>query len=240
MMRSFALLFMMLPVALSAQDEPCTVLGVQELTGLLHSIQLQMDAVQDSIEELNLRLSDLESGQGDLIHGHIDVDAGEELEWIVPDGVNLLEITISGGSGGTGQGTNACPYTGWSAQSGCSGGAGGQATVLVQVAEGDAVLIQAGSKPDTPSPLASCGIGQTGATGLPGSLTINGVFILSASGGAGGRGVWCNCGGDGYHGCGGPIHPDNPGVGGVTGPGIDTGAILTSVSLGGGACRIRY
>ena len=229
-----------------------TLIGVSDLQDVLsvygasfvaEGIVIDSISLEDYLGVLLQRIEELEElafGQGGLIHGHIDILPGEQLEWIVPDGINMLEVTISGGTGGTGQGTNACPYTDWLPRSGCGGGAGGQGTVLIQVAKGDTVFVQAGSTPATPSPLADCGLGQQGSGGSAGSLYINSELIISATGGGGGRGVWCYCGGDGYHGCGGSYHPNNPGVGGIIGPGIDTGAILTSESTGGGACLIRY
>ena len=228
-----------------------TLIGVSDLQDVLSVYGTSFIAEEISIDSISLEvylgillqriveLEDLVFVQGGLIHGHIDILPGEQLEWIVPDGINMLEVTISGGTGGTGQGTNSCPYNDGLPTGGCEGGAGGQGTVLIQVAKGDTVFVQAGSTPAPSSPLGGCGIGQQASEGLPGSLYINSELIISASGGGGGRGVYCACGAQ-YDNCGGGYQPNNPGVGGISGPGVDSGAILTNEGTGGGACLIRY
>lgn len=210
-------------IAASAQDDNCTVLGVQDLTNLAYSLQNQIDSLQ------------VESSA----HGHVDIAQGEVLEWIVPSGVNLVEITLTGGTGGTGQGTTNCVYAGGAA-GGCGGGAGGMGRLFVGVVQGDTIVIQAGVTPDAPAPMGGCGVGQAGYPGTPSSFTLNGEVVMTATGGAGGRGVYCSCG-NSYSNCNQSFPGNNPAAGGLVGPSLDSGAILLESGIGGGGtCLLRF
>lgn len=172
-------------------------------------------------------------------HGHLEISPGTEAEWIVPQGVNLIEVTLYGGNGSPGAGSNNCAYAG-GAVGGCGGAPGGIGRLLLGVIEGDTIVITAGSTPSTPAPIGGCGVGQNGFTGLPSELSVNSESIMIATGGGGGKGVWCSCG-NSYNGCGNQNFNPAPSSGSVTGPFIDSGAILLeSVSGGGGACLLRY
>lgn len=223
MKRFLACLVLCAWLSASAQDDNCTILGIQDLSGIAYSLQNQIDSLQS---------------QGS-IHGHLDIAQGSILEWIVPAGVNLIEVTLTGGSGGTGQGTTNCAYAGGAA-SGCGGGAGGMGRLFIGVSRGDTIVIQAGATPDTPAPFGSCGVGQTGYDGTPSVFTFNGEIVLTATGGGGGRGVWCACGSS-YNNCGQSYPGNNPSLGGLIGPSLDSGAILLeSGNGGGGDCLLRY
>lgn len=179
-------------------------------------------------------LSEVES-----VHGHLDIPPGDSLAWLVPAGINFLEVTLTGGNGSPGQGTNSCPYTSGNAVGGCGGAAGGMGRFLIGVVEGDTIFVSSGSTPNAPGPLGGCGVGQNGYTGSSSEILINGQSVMIATGGGGGKGVWCSCGSS-YNHCG--LNPNpNPSAGTIIGPSVNSGAILLeSGSGGGGNCLIRY
>ena len=175
-------------------------------------------------------------------HGHLEISSGTEIEWIVPQGVNLMEVTLSGGNGGPGAGTDYCPYaSSWGYTiGGCGGASGGFGRLLLGVIEGDTVVITAGSTPNAPASIGGCGVGQNGAPGLPSELRVNGEPIMIATGGGGGKGVYCPCGSH-YGQCGNNNFNPAPSPGSLVGPFIDSGAILLESGIGGdGACLLRY
>ena len=211
----------------------------QNQTAFLFENDSLMEAEINALTE-QLEDSSALNGTSGLLHGHFDIASGDSLLWVVPDGVNLLEVTLSGSNGGQGQGTNYCTWAyGGSAVSGCGGAAGGQGLLLVQVTQGDTVAIYAGATPPPPTPNGGSGEGHAGAIGNPSQLLVNNTLIATATGGGGGKGYYCQ-GGSFYSQCAWIPQPE-PSPGEFIGPTIDSGAfLLDSGTGGGGNCVLRY
>ena len=203
--------------------------GLGEVLTQLLTIQAEMQGTISALEAENLAHS---------VHGHFNILSGDSVSWIVPSGVQLVEVKLSGSNGGQGQGTNYCSWAyGGSAVSGCGGAVGGQARLMVQVTLGDTITIHAGATPPPPPPGPSPG--DTGTVGNPSQLFVNGLLVAIATGGGGGKGYYCQ-GGTFYSSCSSNPQP-NPIPGVFIGPTIDSGAILLESGTGGGGnCVLRY
>lgn len=170
-------------------------------------------------------------------HEDIEILPATYYEFIVPNGVYSVEISMSAGTGAQGQGTTNCPY-GSGFAGGCGGGLGGYVRALVNCSPGDSLIIQTGYTPESPAPFNSCGIGANGDNGADSYLAINGYTVLEVTGGQGGLGVHCSCGNALYSCSNLGWVPSN---GSVLGPYPNSGVFILETSFGGeGNCGIRY
>ncbi|MCX6192455.1 MAG: hypothetical protein NT109_09275 [Flavobacteriia bacterium] len=182
------------------------------------------------------------SGGGNNIissHGSFSVSSGQSTNWTVPIGVNIIEVDLRGGNGSSGQSISTCAYNQNGPASGCPGGPGGSCRILLSVSTGDALQFFAGSSASPPPNLigqnCNYGGGQAGNNGTASYLTVNGNTVISALGGLGGGGFYCQC-------ASGTASCYTPGSsGGISGPTQNSGGILlTQGTLGGGAITVRY
>jgi hypothetical protein len=172
-------------------------------------------------------------------HGSFSISSGQTTNWTVPIGVNIIEIDLRGGNGSSGQSLSTCAYLQNSSAWGCPGGLGGSCRILLSVSTGDNLQFFAGNNALSPPNLTggNCnyGGGQTGNNGTDSYFTVNGVTVVSALGGSGGGGFWCQCA-SGWGSC------NTPGAsGGISGPAQNSGGILLNQgTLGGGTITVRY
>jgi len=176
------------------------------------------------------------------IHGNFAITNGEDSIWVVPAGVNFIEVDLRAGDGSIGQGIVSCAYTGGNAAQGCPGGNGGSCRILLSVNQGDNIQVVSGANGVQPAPLPGNCSNSFGANGNPGTssqLIINSVPSISVTGGQGGIGVRCICG-SGMDSCGELGFPVGAN-GTVSGPVLSSGVImLESGNIGGGFVQVRY
>jgi hypothetical protein len=172
-------------------------------------------------------------------HGSFSVSSGQSTNWTVPIGVNIIEVDLRGGNGSSGQSISTCAYNQNGPVSGCPGGIGGSCRILLSVSTGDSLQFFAGSSAAPPPNLigqnCNYGGGQVGNNGTASYLTVNGNTVISALGGLGGGGFYCQC-------ASGLAICNTPGSsGGISGPSQNSGGILlTQGTLGGGTITVRY
>jgi hypothetical protein len=151
---------------------------------------------------------------------------------IIPNGVSIIHVNIRGGNGGAGSNVAYCPYVG-GGLSGCPGGYGASAELLIFVNSGDTI---------------SYAVGQNATAGQIGgisSISKNGNVIFTAGGGGAGGDACCQIG-SGASLCGavnGSCWPiPQPGTNGANSSvNFQSGVILlNSGVLGGGYIEVYY
>ena len=158
--------------------------------------------------------------------------------WIVPNGISLVEISMSGSEGGVGGNNQGC---GGFWMGNAPGGVCGRVKLLLSVNSSDTIKYflgnngQSGANMLCTGPCPSAGSGTSGSISY---LKINGT-ILNIYGGTGGTGCYFNC-------------ATNQGTNGTSGTSgyIDTSNILSSgaiiinnnndYNLGSSTILIRY
>jgi hypothetical protein len=125
------------------------------------------------------------------IHGHVQfTNTGTLSNWIVPNGIGLIEISLSGSTGGQGGTMNGCgtPYTGY------SGGNAAFITFFIYVIPGDTIKYSLGTNGVIGNNITCCGIaccnnsagiGSNGGTSV---VYLNSSLISTIYGGTGGNG----------------------------------------------------
>jgi hypothetical protein len=173
------------------------------------------------------------------VHGSFNFSQGNDSIWVVPAGVNLIEVDLRGGNGSSGQSLSTCAYNQNGAAWGCPGGVGASCRLLLSVSTGDVLHFYAGINASAP-PIATgfnCnyGGGQIGNNGTSSYFTVNGSTVITATGGNGGSGFYCQC-------ASGTAACNTPGASGVViGPNQNSGGIILSQgTLGGGTIAVRY
>ena len=150
---------------------------------------------------------------------------------IIPNGVSIIHVNIMGGNGGAGSNVSYCPYVGGSL-SGCPGGYGASAELLIFVNPGDLITYLVGLN------------GSSGQAGGITSISKNGNLIFSAGGGGAGGNACCQIGsGASYCGQSGSCWPiPQPGTNGVNSSiNFQSGVVLlNSGILGGGFIEVYY
>jgi len=125
------------------------------------------------------------------IHGHVQfTNTGTLSNWIVPNGIGLIEISLSGSTGGQGGTMNGCgtPYTGY------SGGNAAFITFFIYVIPGDTIKYSLGTNGVIGNNITCCGIAccnnsaGTGSNGGTSVVYLNSSLISTIYGGTGGNG----------------------------------------------------
>ena len=172
------------------------------------------------------------SGASGSLHGSFSASA--DTSWIIPAGIGMIEIEISGADGSTGSSV-MCPYYSSSTPlPGCTGGKGGSALLLLNTNIGDTIDFVIGQINT-----------NSGANGGDSMIYINGNLAFVAGGGQGGDDACCQLG-SGYSRCNqasGSCYPyPTSGSSGSSGnPSVNSGLILLSTgSIGGGLLNIRF
>ena len=172
------------------------------------------------------------SGSSGSLHGSFSASA--DTSWVIPAGIGMIEIEISGADGSSGSSV-MCPYYSSSTPlPGCTGGKGGSALLLLNTNIGDTIGFVIGQINT-----------NSGANGGDSMIYINGNLAFVAGGGEGGDDACCQLG-SGYSQCNqanGSCYPyPTSGSSGSSGsPSVNSGLILLSTgSVGGGLLNIRF
>jgi hypothetical protein len=154
------------------------------------------------------------------IHGYVQyTNTGILSNWIVPNGISLVEISMTGSEGGVGGNNQGC---GGFWMGNAPGGVCGRVKLLLSVNSSDTIKYflgnngQSGANMICTGPCPSAGSGTSGSISY---LKINGT-ILNIYGGTGGTGCYFNC-------------ATNQGTNGISGTSgyIDTSNILSSGAI---------
>lgn len=165
-----------------------------ELSELLSSIQLQINALEEAVAEST---SSIFEGV-ETPHGEFTFIA--DTIYVVPAGVHSIELTISGGQGGQG-GSTVGPYN--NNQNGCAfgnlsgggGGPGGFFRGLLNVSAGDSLIFEIGANgTDGYTPSNWNANGTSGTDGTESVLLFGSETIITVTGGGGGGGQQCYTG----------------------------------------------
>ena len=118
--------------------------------------------------------------------------------FIVPNGITILEITLVGGMGGNGGDNTVCTSSnssGFFTSPGGEGGLGGMVNFIISCNPGDTLNLIVGSQGiNGANALTTCVSGSVGNSGISTSVSLNGVSLAEALGGSGGGGAGCLCG----------------------------------------------
>ena len=149
---------------------------------------------------------------------------------IIPSGISVIRVNIRGGNGGDGAYVGFCPYVG-GGLSGCPGGTGASAELLIFVSPNDTISYDVGQN-------------STSAIGGISIIKRNGMLIFSAGGGGKGGDACCQIGsGASWCGQSGSCWPiPQPGTNGVNSSvNFQSGVVLiNSGVLGGGYIEVYY
>jgi hypothetical protein len=173
-------------------------------------------------------------------HGSFQKTQGLDSVWTIPSGVSLVEFDLRGGDGSHGQNLSTCAYNQNGPAWGCPGGQGASCKILLAVSTGDIIQIKSGQDATSPSNMTTgtnCnyGGGSAGNNGTASWIKLNGNIVITANGGTGGNGFYCQC-------ASGSASCNTPGASGtIIGPEQNYGGMLISQgTLGGGIVFVRY
>ncbi len=158
-------------------------------TRLTHDVELTSSSAQQRAYETWLEILQkgkiIVQGLFALVHSSGAFAAPGSVDWIVPEGVTLVTITVKGGSGGGAGGinSNSLAYSDWP-----DGGPGGNSGLVVSsliVTAGDVLNIVIGGQ-GIGGPGSVFGSSSAGTAGAATSVYRNGVSIAIANPGGGG------------------------------------------------------
>ena len=212
----------------AASEEGDSTLGawVMQLSEVVEQQQVQIDSLTQINEEVENSLAslidsvfttladmqtpvsvwpDLFQPEGAYNHGCASYQGGDQETYVVPNGISLLELWVTGARGGRG-GHLTCSASNWSSN-GPSGGGSASVRFLLPVSAGDSIFVSVGLDGANGASQPLCGCSEAGGAGGETFVEVNGNRLVTISGGTGGSACCinyncpqCPCGNSGVSG----------------------------------------
>jgi len=129
------------------------------------------------------------------IHGVVDLFSNQNQQWVVPVGVNIINVVIYSSKGGN---SGQICVNGWNCAWQCNTGVGGNftgASFFINVIPGQIFSLNVGSNGINGNNSSdTCYAGSNGSNGTDSYILVNGLEIIRCIGGKGGIGASGGCG----------------------------------------------